>query len=88
MKAQHTPTPWTTEMVGNHQWISAPFLLMADFGSGEQGKLDAAFIVKAVNSHEALVEALKHLIHASSKDAITVGDVMIARAALKLAGEE
>ena len=51
---------------------------------------DAAYIVRCVNSHEALVEALKYTesLVCDSKDARTSKCLSMIDAALKLAGEE
>lgn len=53
MNAKHTPTPWKSgymEMIldQNDKRVASVFNLA-----------DAAFIVRAVNSHEAMLEALK-----------------------------
>jgi hypothetical protein len=58
----HTPTPW--------KLISGPFGTGHHFGNDEQpiGKTktiaDAAFIVRAVNSHEELLKLVKDLNYA------------------------
>lgn len=61
-QGQHTPTPWTTENLN-------PFILGPDekavcqmtWGKRPMAeeKANAAFIVRAVNAHEELLEALK-----------------------------
>lgn len=56
---KHTPTPWKVEigrwMVGEGGIHVAQFM-----GGGErETRADIAFTLRAVNSHEALVEALK-----------------------------
>ena len=61
----HTPTPWKLEYDGSIRRQSDNVLLMrlppsnADL-SHEQNKANAAFIVRAVNAHEALIEALDY----------------------------
>lgn len=67
---KHTPTPWTVGMYGAsadfraidiHAAVCKPDgALLATCGPfDEESKADAAFIVRAVNSHEALLDALK-----------------------------
>lgn len=51
MTAQHTPTPWD-EQCGI---VSGNGSMVATFGTEE----DAALCVRAVNAHDALVEALR-----------------------------
>jgi len=57
--SQHTPTPWTATKFGDTKATS----LYADGGTVSLGNIkskdDAEFIVSAVNSHEALLEAAK-----------------------------
>jgi len=60
--AEHTPTPWrvkpdTTfiEQFENRRWG----LIVADCRMTDEGAANAAFIVKAVNNHEALVKELE-----------------------------
>jgi len=54
MKTKHTPTPW----IINPQYAGGIF---TSFGEriGECGQANAEHIVKCVNNHDALVEALK-----------------------------
>lgn len=60
-EVKHTPTPWSfvdTNMQTNnglevHRWFSAQGLPLPLTNA------NAAFIVRAVNSHEALLDALK-----------------------------
>lgn len=63
-QAKHTPTPWATgPTAGNHQHL----IYGQDDPSGKTVALvytdanDAAFIIRAVNAHAALVEALANL---------------------------
>jgi hypothetical protein len=71
-KNQHTPTPWRTYEEDN---------LIVCFGEGDSicdcapgspfikmptAMANAAFIVKAVNSHEILIAALKDILNASN----------------------
>lgn len=62
----HTPTPWTVHQVETYQ-------IHGQFINGESkclGKIreeaDAAFIVCAVNSHEALIAVLNEAKHFAS----------------------
>ena len=53
MSAKHTPTPWFVkgdQVIGNGDVVADCFQLPQD---------NAEFIVSAVNSHEALLEAAK-----------------------------
>ena len=74
---KHTPTPWTCEgeVDGRHHAVAImaegarpahPLIAQMLFGLGrvekETALANAAFIVRAVNSHEALVEACKEAI--------------------------
>lgn len=55
---EHTPTPWTTDgddiLWWEEQREGAHVLIATIY----QGNNDAAFIVRAVNAHDALLEAL------------------------------
>ena len=69
-----TPTPWTFtestlngEPTGEALWLNhghdeAHLLLSAYAGRLDQARIDAAFIVRAVNAHEKLVQVLKMLL--------------------------
>jgi hypothetical protein len=64
MKPQHTPTPWELyqdEDLG-HWFIWAKGNMAANIPRRIDGidKANADFIVRAVNSHEALLKAAKH----------------------------
>ena len=64
-KPQHTPTPWKLD--GNDIVVDAQGMIACAYGFIVNGKAirtpetfaNAAFIVRAVNSHEALINALK-----------------------------
>lgn len=63
-KPQHTPTPWKVmhNEIGLEWNIEAGNELIAVLVPKNQRNLDnAAFIVRAVNSHEALLSALKNI---------------------------
>ena len=104
----HTATPWKviktsdTKIVrqGNEQstigiWSKDECIDIAYLRVGMASRVNesnAEFIVKAVNSHEALVEACKSLEQFETtpdKDVVTISYKAIQRAreALKLAGE-
>ena len=59
---QHTPTPWkfeestmTLRSAPSNYWLAT----FDSFDGAINNKANAAFIVRAVNSHEALLEAVK-----------------------------
>jgi hypothetical protein len=57
----HTPGPWVAKS-GHNQTILGPngeALAFTSFGKNIDDKTNAAFIVRACNSHEAMLEALK-----------------------------
>ena len=61
-QAQHTPTPWSIK-IGNMKKVGTVYLIANEKGiDKEESIANSAFIVKAVNSHEKLVEALKFAI--------------------------
>lgn len=98
--SEHTPTPWysspATGIEGEtlflyiHQGKGGEFTytLASTCSADTLGlqKANAAFIVRACKSHEALVEALEAIVKADESGSLD--DVLFenARAALKLAG--
>ena len=62
----HTPTPWHLGVKEAHHCVyAANGDLICDaspFGKDDTTKTDAAFIVRACNSHDALVAALDELL--------------------------
>lgn len=70
---QHTPTPWTVGLydasgdfikIGVHVAVCKPegdLLATTGPADDEQSKVDAAFIVRAVNSYEELVISIKQM---------------------------
>jgi hypothetical protein len=69
-KAGHTPTPWTLD--SNKNRFNAPRIVSAEHNElladlyetnhiGTDSAHNAEFIIRAVNSHEALLRAAKHL---------------------------
>jgi hypothetical protein len=90
MTTQHTPTPWTYFAGTNSTDVMAKnghhLARMASMASDAID--DAAFIVKAVNAHEALIAALEatlYTIRASSEDYDLLESYAKGLAALKLA---
>lgn len=78
--AGHTPTPWNLDSDDIGMWINAecnpiPLAKMCTKNNAHSHEANAAFIVRAVNSHDALVGALE-----DAKQALGV-----ARASLKTA---
>ncbi len=58
----HTPIPWKIDKRGaDVDIMNDEGITVAMFGAGEGADEDAKFAVQAVNSHDALVEALKEL---------------------------
>jgi len=89
-----TPTPWATDskwdQVLDGVAIRSGGNLIAKamyLGGTDQAKANAALIVRAVNAHEAMKEALKRLLFDAFEDAHPEA-VKMARAALKLAETE
>lgn len=68
MTQKHTPTPWITQQIENHiQIMRGHEYGYTGIGQTyhtdlETNKANAAFIVRACNSHDALVEALEGLL--------------------------
>ena len=56
MSTPHTPTPWTFDGRYIHGPAGKRFLATA---GDEEGQANARLIVQAVNSHEAMAEALR-----------------------------
>jgi hypothetical protein len=90
-KPKAAPTPWSFG-VGDDGWFIdsehgqiASLCNGPDFDDG----FNAALIVRAVNSNQALVEAIRKTLNAAETDWEYLGDAALAelRAALKLAGE-
>jgi hypothetical protein len=74
---QHTPTPWKARKEYSNRWrieseregliplsVAQVVLTVSEVGCGEESENDAnaAFIVRAVNCHEELLEALKGML--------------------------
>lgn len=59
-QVQHTPTPWLKAELGVVRNEVDNYLVARCIGDTDQeADANAAFIVRAVNSHEAMLEALK-----------------------------
>jgi hypothetical protein len=106
MKKEHTPTPWQVqrhrglpdfaiatpdvnayEIYNRIATVHAP----ASDDLYEQAEVNAAFIVKAVNSHEALVRELRWCIAVLENKTLNEQEAVVlkdAQAALKLAEAE
>lgn len=85
---KHTPTPWYIESVAVNAFKSAVSLVSETGGKITNincSDADAAFIVRAVNAHDALVEAIDYLLTAAEPEGMAIA-VHKAREALKLAG--
>lgn len=85
--SKHTPTPWGVPDGGTQPTIttadeSKHIATMAD--TGDEMEANAAFIVRAVNCHEALVAALKGLVERGTDSPVHLA----AEAALRAAGVE
>lgn len=100
---QHTPTPWKLDgvigiegadgkLVGNalNPFFANQKQVKANIvPSVEAAQANAAFIVQAVNAHDALVEALRVLANAAAEGKVMhhiSPEVLRANEALKLAG--
>jgi hypothetical protein len=94
-ETRHTPTPWETSYrersngsygqdiydsngatIATCEWYSVP----TPTGFVTNRTANAEFIVRAVNSHQALVEALRH--------AINIIDLHVGRDALGIVGDD
>lgn len=59
MNNNHTPTPWTVKHGNFYEIHGNNIDPIAYIPEWSQGAYDAEFIVRAVNSHEALLDQLK-----------------------------
>lgn len=79
-KTQHTPTPWKFQ--GENIVNGSRDGNFAIFAKGEViatavGKADAAFIVRAVNSHEALLGLLKQVLNHTNVGEVCGGALFV-----------
>ena len=61
-KIKHTPTPWRLGRNGTDYCVffgDEKFVADCEASDTDEDRANAAFIVRAVNSHQALVDALK-----------------------------
>jgi len=65
-QAEHTPTPWRLDKQNPSLLRDAKGLYVAKIS--EELPADAAFIVRAVNAHEALLKALKACVASLQRD--------------------
>ena len=88
-QVKHTPTPW--ELEGNchiksiEGWAIADCDLDYSSLNLDQQEINASFIVRAVNSHEALIFALRRARAGLCKEAVENGVCQIIDKALKQA---
>jgi hypothetical protein len=67
--SEHTPTPWAADPDDRegYEWnvhiveAARPHMRIAFTSNGPDSEANAAFIVKAVNAHDGLVEALEFI---------------------------
>lgn len=97
MSAEHTPTPWTCKFLfqgshtpkradikgpPGHREVAAVYWHVVD-SDHETAMANAEFIVRAVNAHDALVEALQAVVlaHPSTNTTPAQGEAMSKAAA-------
>lgn len=95
-EVKHTPTPWVADENAINDNIGVEIaLITSDMRTWEEDDANAAHIVKCVNLHDELVDALKDAVSGISYVRQKHGDLygvgfdrveMIANAALKKAG--
>lgn len=57
--SEHTPTPWTWHVINDGCLIKTPTKLIGKIYKSDTEGLDAMYLVRAVNTYDALVEALR-----------------------------
>jgi len=89
---KHTPTPWRLDdpQANRPNIVSDRGLVASTEHGPDDGRPNAALIVRAVNAHAALVEALERIVnaHAAMVDDFEEQVVEIAKAALRAAKGE
>jgi hypothetical protein len=75
MSAAHTPTPWIAEDNGHFWQINTANGLVADlvesthmFDGTDAGEANAEFIVRACNSFDSLVDALRETLAVATRN--------------------
>jgi hypothetical protein len=85
----HTPTPWIWDGDPFSPTIHAPQsqTCICELDTNDQRQANAQFIIRACNSHDALLEACKTIVFQVSQGAVLERDACIAfaRAAIALA---
>lgn len=62
-KVSHTPTPWQTDQDGFIESMAGTYIAEVSSDSDKaEAQADAEFIVRAVNSHEELLDALERIV--------------------------
>lgn len=87
-EVKHTPTPWEVNGLEIQATNREETFIAEVFNENESAKANAQFIVKAVNCHDELIEALAHLIACADCKAPELPEALEnARKTLKKAGE-
>jgi len=87
MKTQHTATPWYATNVDSEYVIQSAKINEDNYVGKTDYPEDAEFIVKCVNNHNALVEALKLAENCLLNEHIEGNELDIIQQALQQAGE-
>lgn len=90
--AGHTPTPWNLDSDDLGMWINAecnpiPLAKMCTKNNAHIHEANAAFIIRAVNSHDALVGAVLELMTTAKIHGASESEMETARAALEQAAK-
>lgn len=80
MSTNHTPLPWRIVPIGGERYIESDAGFVCDMqrndrpdaASCHMADEDSAFIVRACNSHEALINALELVVKLIDEDVIRV----------------
>jgi hypothetical protein len=80
----HSPTPWAVNYAHPDVWLESESeennLADVHGASFEESKANAAYIVRCVNAHEALVDALKAVLNVLAPVINDVHDIRLADA--------
>ncbi len=85
-EASHTPTPWNNDgrVIFQNTTNGLTKLRITEIqGHEDEAKADAEFIVRAVNSHEALLEVAKKLSETVFSDKTKIEDLFMEIVTLK-----